>query len=1095
MDSGQILHPDEFVEAYAKGAVATPLDTAFRFRDTEVEQVLTTLTNTDVVLVAGRSGVGKSRLALECVRRYAKEHRDAEPFCLFNRGADLFNELRTRFAEPGHYILLVDDANRLTKFDYALDLLRDNRADRKVKIVATVRDYALDTILEKARHFGATEPIVIEGMSSEQIEGLISDTYGITHHAFVERITAIAEGNPRLALMAARVAHEKQSLRALADVSSLYHEYFSSIRQDIQELRDPAALRIAGIVAFLRHVDRSNAELIGLIADTFDVDPNDFWTTIRKLHDLEVFDLYADEVVRVSDQVLSTYLFYLAVFRDRSLDLRRLLVAFFPRFRIRFIEALNPVISTFDAEQVGTVLKDALSAALATYEERGDSEAALHLLDAFAPLVPARALAEAQRMIAALVPESNETAVSVARSNQVVSKPSALSILAHFAYAAEADHAIAIELLVDYANTRRSEVPFVVRILSEQYGINHRSYLEDFVSQRRTAATLAEQARDGRNILASRILIAFAREHLQTEFSRLEPKRGNAFTQYRFIIPASDASLEFRRFLWDQVFALYEVPELRPDTLALFESYAGHMLRQDAVDVISVEAPRVLTFLTSRLDPRDFTHTALMRRFVVALNRIGIAVTTSVREWFDDEMLTYYELLIHDPTEDPETKYDEARQRHLARVANFARGLDAQTLRDFVSRTSDLRRIMTEGHVQFRIEETATQVFLNFAEVHPSDFAEVLLETLTAGNPLGLHTHSLVGALLRSVGADDTYPSLASETFPHRAQWMVAFFTLVPPTKVTDAQLEDLRELYATTPIEDLPFSTEYLAAYAADRTNVVIDIVTTLLARTEADERFGFALRTFFTSYDRFVDVNAGLLPQNALVFKRAYFAANAVDPHTDYDGTVFAALLDSDSGFAEEWVAWIFAQKTYITRHDDSRHYDFIWRRADATAVMRRVLDAIRVASRGRMLFDTYLAVFFRVSDEAKDAADLRAMQDDFLDQMIREHQNDEELIDILFAVISSLPTERRARRIATFLSVNEDVNAFRRLPLEPNERTWSGSAVPMHQRRLEFFESLLPLVNRAALLSHRELLAERIDYTRQEIEREKKRDFMNE
>lgn len=41
--TGQILPPDIFVAAYGANALAAPLDTAFRFRDDEVNEVLDAL--------------------------------------------------------------------------------------------------------------------------------------------------------------------------------------------------------------------------------------------------------------------------------------------------------------------------------------------------------------------------------------------------------------------------------------------------------------------------------------------------------------------------------------------------------------------------------------------------------------------------------------------------------------------------------------------------------------------------------------------------------------------------------------------------------------------------------------------------------------------------------------------------------------------------------------------------------------------------------------------------------------------------------------------------------------------------------------------
>ncbi len=110
--------------------------------------------------------------------------------------------------------------------------------------------------------------------------------------------------------MAAQVALCEQRLDSIADVSALYDEYFSSITRDLDELGDQNLLGAAGIISFFGFLDRTVQDRFNKVAVSFGISGHELWRNMLKLHELEVVDLYENEIAKMSDQVLSTYLFY-----------------------------------------------------------------------------------------------------------------------------------------------------------------------------------------------------------------------------------------------------------------------------------------------------------------------------------------------------------------------------------------------------------------------------------------------------------------------------------------------------------------------------------------------------------------------------------------------------------------------------------------------------------------------------------------------------------------------------------------------------------------------------------------------------------------
>ncbi|HEM0302557.1 TPA: hypothetical protein U0T42_002668, partial [Legionella pneumophila] len=57
----------------------------------------------------------------------------------------------------------------------------------------------------------------------------------------------------------------------------------------------------------------------------------------------------------------------------------------------------------------------------------------------------------------------------------------------------------------------------------------------------------------------------------------------------------------------------------------------------------------------------------------------------------------------------------------------------------------------------------------------------------------------------------------------------------------------------------------------------------------------------------------------------------------------------------------------------------------------------------------------------------------------------------------------------------------------------RGWSGSKVPILEREKNYLEKILPLLSTADLLEHKAYIEKRIEFKINEIEIEKKKDFL--
>nr|VFK08115.1 MAG: hypothetical protein BECKLPF1236A_GA0070988_1001310 [Candidatus Kentron sp. LPFa]VFK23242.1 MAG: hypothetical protein BECKLPF1236C_GA0070990_1000419 [Candidatus Kentron sp. LPFa] len=276
IDTGQIVPPDQFVSLYNHNKLATRLNLGFHFREEELDRLLAALEGERLAILSGKAGVGKSRLALEMCRRFRVAHPEYEVLCIFGRNRDLWEDLKSQFSRASKFLILVDDANRVSRFDYVVDLLLHQREDQRIKVVATVRDCALLKVQEAAQPLGGGAELALAPFTDDQIKTLLTDECEIHNYHYLDRIADITKGNPRLAVMAAEVAKE-ESLNSIRDVSALYDRYFSSVREDLKkegaDLKRADLLKTAAIVSFFKAVDHANEEMMDIIETAFAIPP------------------------------------------------------------------------------------------------------------------------------------------------------------------------------------------------------------------------------------------------------------------------------------------------------------------------------------------------------------------------------------------------------------------------------------------------------------------------------------------------------------------------------------------------------------------------------------------------------------------------------------------------------------------------------------------------------------------------------------------------------------------------------------------------------------------------------------------------------
>ena len=439
--------------------------------------------------------------------------------------------------------------------------------------------------------------------SDDQIIEIIKQKpFEILNSNYHKEIVRIADGNPRIAIMAALLARKEQNIYALRDVSGLFENYFSTFIKDDGEFAKDLNIKCLGLIAFFYAIPKDK-EVITSILVHFKMDYSSFIDSIDKLGKLELVDIQF-EYVKIPEQNLSMYFFYKAFIKDDLLSFEMLLINCYERNKNRFKDCVISANNTFGAEKVMDKLQPFLKSYWKSIQD--DEEKGFDFLSTFCFYLSIETFEFVYNIVKKL-PEAHSENYEVTYENNAFShnRNSVLELMQNFFTLEQNDLKEAIRLVFEYVRKKPEYLSDLLHKICERLVFDTDD--EEFSFRRQT--DLFEILLEGLNKKDTLYAVAFYElSKIFLEYQHHHTKGGrkpHSLCRYQYPLSNNKVIQGFRASIWNAINENYiNYPDESFNLLEYYSTISYGVIKE----IMEFDVPFVLTIIENHLKTESFDH-------------------------------------------------------------------------------------------------------------------------------------------------------------------------------------------------------------------------------------------------------------------------------------------------------------------------------------------------------------------------------------------------------------------------------------------------------------------------------------------------------
>ena len=1010
-----LIEVDSFINRFSssKFSYQTPLNnTYFEFSNQPISKGLELLDTNDVIIVSGDAGMGKTRYAIEVATAFSYK-TGAKAFIIEERNRSV-REVLDNIRKDVSYLFIIDDANRTAIWDEAIEFY-ENTTNCNVKFIATVRNYAIGTVIDKCYKLKNSIQIRLSDIPDD-LSSKILASFGITNHLWHKRINDITGKNIRLAVMCAQIAKAGNQFDDLINVEGIYNAYYKPVFNDlISNYNVRLSVKVIAIVSFYKTVDLTEGLLLEQIEEIFGIDKTDFISTCHKLNEQECIAITDLNVAIVPDQNFGNYMFYQCFYILKELSLSNLIEKLYYR-RERLRDSIFSVWNCFHKEEVINFSQNSILAAWKNLSVfiKSEHEKCEFLID-FGGIIPSTTFSYVYHLIKEQYPSGNGS--SFLESNDII------SILSHFSHSNESDIATALTLMVEYLKAKPKNIDNVAKLISEHWIYDDIDYANSYKRGTIIIDTIIDLSKN------SDIGFQFSCLILPSYLKFVYPitiTKGRKFTFGRYPVVITDELKSNRKKVWRWIISNVS----RINQLELIKNLYDdfYEVKSIAKELVSGELSFVNDYISQLNIKDDFNLCVSVVDFSKRIKNI-MGKDCLKMDWNQLNPLYMLDCQIRNGSTKKASKVFEIEQNNIAQISK------SKSLPELIHLVDDIEQIANFKNRSgtFRISYVIEYIIASYF-----DEAFELWQHCIYNGYKFISTRIISTYINTKHDIADLVSFVRKQKQGVKSDLLLAFVSIIDNPSLFFTELEFCEAVrYYTSKCCEIDYLTKKF--YPTEKLSLgERSVFAAILYRIRAGHTIS-GTENFLYEFQQ----------HHPFKIKLVGFAyINGLRQQNDYDSDhkLLKGILQNHPEF---WIECCSKLPSFVESYH-IRPYEFIWDMGNYIVIIEETLLYYGIESRIPYNEKENLYSFFcnLTGDKASD----------FIDMMIKKYCRNRNISSLLFEIVISSMGSKRVRHYVTFITCNPDIEDFKCLSLRPQSMAGGDSFAPALKSNLDFIKSLI-------------------------------------